>query len=307
MAETEVIALATRLGSEPFLVFAAIALVLVLALLVTISAGRLAIRYARRIWQRSATLWAQVATLPAVQRLERRYPVVWRILGRLTAAEYLLLHLLLGLALAFAALGFVRIAEAVTGEALIVQVDLAVANALHAAATPDGIAFLRFYTFLGGGRVLTALGLVVLVVLLVRRERVLAIGWAVASLGGGLLNGALKAVFERPRPTFADPIASVEGWSFPSGHSMGTFIIVGMLAYLVYIRVRSPALRIALVALAMLWIALMGFSRMYLGAHYLSDVLAGFAAGTVWLAGCISGVEVARRRSAGRLAPTAQP
>jgi undecaprenyl-diphosphatase len=217
------------------------------------------------------------------------------------------LHLVLGLVLAYAALGFVRIAQAVTGEELIVQVDLAVANALHAAATPDGIAFFRLYTFLGGGRALTALGVVVLLVLVARRQRVLAIGWAVASLGGGLLNGALKGIFERPRPAFADPIAVVEGWSFPSGHSMGTFIIVGMLAYLAYIHVRSPAVRVGLVAAAMVWIALMGFSRMYLGAHYLSDVVAGFAAGTVWLAGCISGVEIARRRSAGRVAPPPRP
>ncbi len=307
MAEAEIIALTTRLGSQPFLVFAGLAMVLLLALLVTVTVGRWAVRHARGVWERAATLWAQLATRPAVQRLEQRFPLVWRVMRRLTAAEYLVLHLALGLALALAALGFVRLAEAVTGEALIVRVDLALANALHAAATPGSTAFLRAYTFLGGGIALTMLGVGIAIVLLVHRARVLAIGWVVAVLGAGVLNGALKAAFARPRPSFADPIAMSDGWSFPSGHAMGTFVTIGMLAYLAFVAVRSRTLRLALVAVAMLWIVLMGFSRMYLGVHYLSDVIAGFAAGTVWLSACISGVEIARRRWKGRPDPISQP
>ena len=285
------------------MVFGGLALLLVGALLVTVFTARWAVGHARGIWTGAATLWARLATRPSVQRLQDRFPFVWRLLRRLTATEYLILHLLLGLALAFAALGFIRIAEAVTGDALIVQVDMAVANALHEAATPAGIAFMSFYTFLGGGTALTVLALVVTVALVLRRQRVLAIGWFVTAAGGAALNGGLKALFERPRPSFAEPIHVTGGWSFPSGHSMGTFIIIGMLAYLIFIHVRSRGLRLLLVAVTMVWVTLMGFSRMYLGVHYLSDVVAGFAAGTVWLAGCISGVEVARRRWSGRPSP----
>lgn len=311
MAAPDLVDLVARLGSRPFLVFGALAVLLVLALVVMVVVGRVAVRYAGIVWQGAATLWARLATRPAVQRLESRFPWVWTVMRRLTATEYLILHLALGLALAFAALGFVRLAEAVTGEALIVQVDLALASALHAAATPGGIEFLRAYTFLGGGIALTALGLAVAIILFARRRRVLAIGWIVAVLGAGLLNMGLKAVFARPRPSFAEPIAVSAGWSFPSGHSMGTFVTIGMLAYLGFITIRSPALRVLLVGAAMVWIVLMGFSRMYLGVHYLSDVLAGFAAGTVWLAGCISGVEIARRRWSARpvseVAPAPRP
>lgn len=307
MAEPELIALAERLGSRPFLVFAALAAVLILALLVTIVVGRWAIRHARGIWGAAAALWSRLATQPAVQRLEARFPFVWNLMRRLTATEYLVLHLALGLALAYAAIGFVNLARAVTGEALIVRIDLTLANALHDAATPTGIEFMRAYTFLGGGIALAVIGVVVALYFVTGRNRVLAIGWVVAVLGGNLLNHALKGVFERPRPSFAEPIAVSAGWSFPSGHSMGTFVTIGMLAYLVFIGLRSSSLRILVVAAAMVWIVLMGFSRMYLGAHYLSDVLAGFAAGTVWLAGCISGVEIARRRWLGRPVPEPQP
>jgi undecaprenyl-diphosphatase len=307
MGEPELIALAERLGSRPFVVFAALAGVLIVALLVTIVVGRWAIRHARGIWGAAAALWSRLATQPAVQRLEARFPFVWNLMRRLTATEYLVLHLALGLALAYAAIGFVNLARAVTGEALIVRIDLTLANALHDAATPAGIEFMRAYTFLGGGIALAVIGVVVALYFVTGRNRVLAIGWVVAVLGGNLLNFALKGVFERPRPSFAEPIAVSAGWSFPSGHSMGTFVTIGMLAYLIFIGLRSSSLRILVVAAAMVWIVLMGFSRMYLGAHYLSDVLAGFAAGTVWLAGCISGVEIARRRWLGRPAPEPQP
>ncbi len=96
-----------------------------------------------------------------------------------------------------------------------------------------------------------------------------------ALAGCGLLNTALKALFARPRPTFADPLAVAAGWSFPSGHSMGTFVAFGMLSYLGLLLLRTLRARLALVALALGWTVAMGFSRMYLGVHYLSDVLAG--------------------------------
>ena len=103
MSEPELIALAERLGSQPFLVFAALAAALVLALLVTILVGGWAVRHARSIWEAATGLWARLATQPAVQRLESRFPFVWKLMRRLTAAEYLVLHLVLGLALGYAA------------------------------------------------------------------------------------------------------------------------------------------------------------------------------------------------------------
>jgi undecaprenyl-diphosphatase len=158
------------------------------------------------------------------------------------------------------------------------------------------VAALRAFTHLGSGWALTVVAIVVAAALLWRRERVLAVGWLIALAGGGLLNYALKALFARPRPTFDEPIALAAGWSFPSGHSMGTFVTFGMLSYLGVLFVRTLHVRLALIALAMSWTVAMGFSRMYLGVHYLSDILAGFAAGSMWLAVCISGIEVARRR-----------
>jgi membrane-associated phospholipid phosphatase len=143
---------------------------------------------------------------------------------------------------------------------------------------------------------------------------VLAAGWAIALAGAGLLNQALKAAFARPRPAFDEPLHVASGWSFPSGHAQATFVLVGMASYLGWRLARTTPRRLAIVSLASAWAIAMGFSRMYLGVHYLSDVVAGFAAGTMWLAVCISGLEIALRRprvpsldAAGRKAAAQEP
>ncbi|WP_437755739.1 phosphatase PAP2 family protein [Sorangium sp. So ce1389] len=284
--------LAAAVGARPFVLLALLMTGSVVVLLGLVAVARLSERHARALWGRAVRAYRAAAEHPAVQR----FPALARVLHGLSAAEYLVIHLALGLALSMAALVFVALAEAVNGGAAIVQVDLALARALHASSSSAGVAALRAFTFLGSGAALTVVAIVVAALLLRRRHRVLAIGWLIALAGGGLLNHALKALFERQRPTFADPLAVAAGWSFPSGHSMGTFITFGMLSYLGLLFVRTLRARLSLVAFALSWTVAMGFSRMYLGVHYLSDVLAGFAAGSVWLAACISGIEVARRR-----------
>lgn len=80
---------------------------------------------------------------------------------------------------------------------------------------------------------------------------------------------------------------------------MGSLIAYGMLAYLLVRDAKRRRPRMAIVAGAVLLVLLIGLSRMYLGVHYLSDVLGGYAAGVVWLAACITGLEVARRMPPG--------
>ncbi|WP_437675951.1 phosphatase PAP2 family protein [Sorangium sp. So ce131] len=288
--------LAAAVGARPFLLLALLVLGAVGSVLGLVAIARLADRHARALWARAVRAFRAVAEHPVTRRISARFPALARVLRGVSADEYLVLHLGLGMALSLAALLFIALANAVHQGNTIVTVDVALSRALYASSSEAGVAALRAFTHLGSGWALTVLGIVVGAALLWRRHRVLAIGWAIALAGGGLLNAALKALFSRPRPTFDDPLAVALGWSFPSGHSMGTFVAFGMLSYLGVLFVRTLRGRLALIALALSWTVAMGFSRMYLGVHYLSDVLAGFAAGTVWLAVCISGIEVARRR-----------
>ena len=106
------------------------------------------------------------------------------------------------------------------------------------------------------------------------------------------LDWALKTIFHRDRPAFPKAFVHALGFSFPSGHAMGSLIGIGMLAYLIIHSTGKRRAAVTVGVAATLLVLGVGFSRLYLGAHYPSDVLAGFAAGIVWLAACISAVEV---------------
>jgi membrane-associated phospholipid phosphatase len=84
-------------------------------------------------------------------------------------------------------------------------------------------------------------------------------------------------------------------YSFPSGHAMESFVVYGTLAYFAVLALRTWESRVGVVCGTALLVVLIGFSRMYLGVHYFSDVLAGYAAGGVWLSALITGVETLRR------------
>jgi undecaprenyl-diphosphatase len=234
----------------------------------------------------------------------RRIEVVDRSLTRATPfvpSGYLALHLTLGLVLTAAAAVFVVIAEEVIGGGDIAAVDVAFAAALRDTATPGWERFFAAVSWLGQGQVIAVLTLVAAVILYVRHGPIVAGGWMAAQAGGGVLNLTLKRAFERTRPEFADPMLAASSWSFPSGHAMGTFILVGLGCYLLLRDVRSwPGAALAVV-LALAWCLVMSFSRLYLGVHYASDVLAGMIAGAAWVAVCASAFEVIRRRGTRKL------
>jgi membrane-associated phospholipid phosphatase len=101
----------------------------------------------------------------------------------------------------------------------------------------------------------------------------------------------LKNFFERERPNI-NIIIEADGFSFPSGHSMGSMTYYGFLVYLVIRGKGKPLSKLGLAILLCLVIVLIGISRIYLGVHYPSDVLAGFVAGSIWLVICISLLEI---------------
>ncbi|OKH41856.1 phosphoesterase [Calothrix sp. HK-06] len=107
----------------------------------------------------------------------------------------------------------------------------------------------------------------------------------VAAFGGIGLNCLLKLLFARSRPLLWDRIVEVGHYSFPSGHSMVSMIVYGYISYT--LAKQYPQYRNQISALAVAFIMAIGFSRLYLGVHWLTDVTAGYAAGLVWLSACI--------------------
>lgn len=126
---------------------------------------------------------------------------------------------------------------------------------------------------------------------------------AIAVPGGMLLNTLLKHLFMRARPVFDDPILTLGSYSFPSGHTASATVLYGLMVAYVLSRAPGRAARAATVVAAVLMVALVGVSRLYLGAHFLSDVLAALAEGGAWLALCLGAGAGWHRRRARR--PTA--
>jgi undecaprenyl-diphosphatase len=91
-------------------------------------------------------------------------------------------------------------------------------------------------------------------------------------------------VFERPRPSPLWALAEEASFSFPSGHSVAAFAFYGVITYLIFRRLKGRAARVALISTASVFIVAIGASRVYLGVHYPSDVVAGYLVGLIWLA-----------------------
>jgi undecaprenyl-diphosphatase len=96
-----------------------------------------------------------------------------------------------------------------------------------------------------------------------------------------------------------DPVLAASSWSFPCGHAMGTFIFCGVGCCLLRRDTRSRPAAAAVVTASASWCVVMAFSRLYLGVHYASDVIAGLLARVVWVVVRVSALEVLRRRTGG--------
>ncbi len=145
-------------------------------------------------------------------------------------------------------------------------------------------------TMLGTGTVLVVLVLVTSSFLWLTRHRHSAYLLLASFFGSWILNTVLKDIFDRPRPVVVSHLAAVATYSFPSGHAMSSVAAYGAIALLITRLEQRRAARLATWLLAALVILVIGASRIYLGVHYASDVLAGYAAGLAWVAFAAAGL-----------------
>ena len=156
--------------------------------------------------------------------------------------------------------------------------DTALLEWLHGHSTPTIDAILAWATYAGGLIVIAPVTLA-LVVALARRGRVTDAWFLLLSVSGSeLLNAALKVAFGRRRPA-ASWASDAAGYSFPSGHAMSSLVFFGALTALAW----GSRWRWCVVSISAFITVLVGASRLALGVHYPSDVVAGWCAGTVWL------------------------
>lgn len=193
-------------------------------------------------------------------------------------------HLLVGVVV-FAAMTFLLAAisdEVMKGQPL-TTIDAQLSSWLDKNRTSSLVLVFKLITLLGSTLVATLLSCAVGIYLLIRGQRYWFTTFVLSVVGGVVLNRLLKSFFQRTRPRFDDPITTFTGYSFPSGHTITATVLYGCLAALIVAHTRNHAVRVSVIVTAGIVIALVGFSRIYLGAHFLSDVLAAMAEGFAWL------------------------
>lgn len=167
------------------------------------------------------------------------------------------------------------------------KVDTRLADWLHEHASPDLTTFFEAVTRLGN--VSTLLVVVLLASAVLWRK-----GWiaelqllVLAGVGAEIITVGLKHGFQRDRPFFSDPLATESSYSFPSGHASVSLAVYGTLGFIAARHLGSRRAQFAVLAGTAGLVLLIGFSRLYLGVHFLSDVIAGYSLGIAWVALCV--------------------
>lgn len=192
----------------------------------------------------------------------------------------LLLQITAGLGLITGSLYiFLRLADYVLREQTI-SFDAGIIQAVYTWRSPlltdimNGISFLGSHVFLG-------VSMIAIILFLLRTNKKSAFLFSFILTSGIGLNFLLKLFFERPRPELM-PLVYEPSYSFPSGHAMNSFIFYAAVSFFIFRHLKMKTLAWVHIGASALLVALIGLSRIYLGVHYPSDVIAGYAAGLVW-------------------------
>ena len=235
---------------------------------------------------------------PRITRITRTSQFPKNMSEQSTREHFLRVQLVLGVLLFVGmTITLAALAEHVMTGRPLTLVDQQLSAWLARNRTPALTTFFIVITSLGS----TAAGVIVAVVLgvylLLRRQRYWFAATVLTIAGGALLNRSLKLAFQRARPAFDDPITTFAGYSFPSGHTLTATVVFGTLALYLVTRKKNFRARLAVIGLAILLVLMVAFSRIYLGAHYLTDVLAAIAEGLAWLSLSFTLVLVLRQMS----------
>lgn len=173
------------------------------------------------------------------------------------------------------------------GEVDSIGLDLRIQAMVHAHASPGMTRVMEALSFVGSPQFLVPLVAVIAALMWWRKWRRQSLLLMSSLVGAAVLDAVLKLHFKRVRPDVTWALAHEHSYSFPSGHSVEAVVLYGTLLYLCLRRAQNVWVRVVMVVTAFAMAIGIGISRIYLGVHYPSDVLAGYACGCIWLAALV--------------------
>lgn len=165
---------------------------------------------------------------------------------------------------------------------------------LHQFNNPSLDNLMLFITNLGNPTTVVIVALITLAILWWRRYKLEIMVFILTCLGGVILNTGLKLFFSKPRPQLWHQLITERSFSFPSGHAIGSMVLYGFVAYL--LAFHYPKFSTLIYTLAVILIGAIGLSRLYLGVHWPTDIIAGYGVGFLWLTICITMLKLQRIR-----------
>ncbi|MBW4510331.1 MAG: phosphatase PAP2 family protein [Scytonematopsis contorta HA4267-MV1] len=164
---------------------------------------------------------------------------------------------------------------------------------LHQFANPTFDNLMLFVTQLGDPTIVTIVAGTTLAILWWQRYRLEAMVFVLTCLGGFILNTGLKLFFSKTRPQLWKQLIVETSFSFPSGHAIGSMVLYGFVAYL--LATFYPKFSQIIYTLAVILIVAIGVSRLYLGVHWPTDIIAGYGVGFLWLMVCITMEQLSKK------------
>ncbi len=273
-----------------------------IGVLVTIAvAGGWLVEESDAAWRAEGTVWHRILMSAPLRWLAGHSPAAREFLfRRFTPGDYLGLNLTIGLGLSFVALViFSAITNSLLARGAVPEFDLFLAAAMRETATPFSIAFWSRVSSAGNLLFVALPGVLLAGLLAYRtRSRLPVLGYGASLVGSAVLDAVVKHFFAHEHG--ATVVGGLSEMGTPSGQALGSLVGYGMVAYFLVLLARRHLTRVLITVATVLLIVSISFGRMYLGDRYFSDIVAGLAAGGVWLAACLTGLEVARRKAGGR-------
>lgn len=217
-----------------------------------------------------------------MEKVSKNFFLVSNLVKSSKVALIIFLEVVLGILLSASSLFiFIKIRGEVLEQELSLF-DNSIINFFYSLRIPFLTKIMVFISFLGGEFIIAATILIIILLFLKKHKKESVIFAFIIEMSF-LINSLLKNVVQRPRPHF-HPLIVENNYSFPSGHAMDSFVFYTTLSYLVFHFTRNKKLGILSIILSTILIFLIGISRIYLGVHYPTDVIAGYFGGLFWFA-----------------------